>query len=245
MKNGKFLYIYVDQDEIIKEIETSAKDFPELIEYLLPIDQGKDFLALKEKWAHSYSYRAPYILTSEDGQLSSKEVIYVYYEKRKKTIKSISAIPQDYLDKNDNLIRGRAERTELTDGFMDKKPFHNYRIEEDKPLLQFIEYVVSLDDDLKDISLLRNSKIEFVTQDPWVRITYNRKRKEIEISRIGDLGVGELYFSKKHDVTTLYTCIKVEYEPKTSSFKNVVLPEEFDVYNLRDEQNRFSYEEIQ
>lgn len=244
MKNSKFLYIYTDQDKMIKEIATSIKDMSELNEYLIPINQGTEFLALKEKWNQSYGYRSPHILLSDDGKYYAKEIVYVYYEKRKNVIKSISSTTQDYLDNNSELLRGMAKRSSLTDSFMDKKPFHNYKVKVENSLLEFIENIVSLDDTLKDVSLLKDFKIEFVKQDSWVKIIYNRKRKEIEISRLNDLGIGELYFSKKNDSTILYTSIKVEYEPKKAKFRNIILPTEFDIYNLRDERNRFSYEEI-
>jgi len=90
----------------------------------------------------------------------------------------------------------------------------------------------------------KTHKINFISEDPWVELKYNRKKNEFIIIRNGELGVGELYFTKKNDRTILYNKLKIEYEPPKTKFENFVLPNEFDIYCLREEQNRFSYKEI-
>lgn len=245
MKNRKFLYIYTDQDEMIQEIKTSAKDKAELNEYLIPVDQGEEFLALKEKWNQAYGYKEPHILLSNDGQFCPQEVMYVYYEKKKNTIKSIGSATQEYLDKDKNLIQGKTKRTPLIDGFMDKKPFHNYKVKEGSPLLEFVEQDLNQEVEFKDMQLLKRSKIDFIEKGREIELRYDRKRKELLVHSVYKLPSSSiwLHFTKKNDRTVLYHSVNVKLEGETTLISNIDLPETFDVYSPLHNEHKFLYKE--
>jgi len=244
MKKRKLIYVYTNEMDIIQRIETSSIDVP-FNEYLIPEDQGSEFLELKEQWDLAYGHKPATILLLEDGKYKPKKIIYVYFHKKSFILKCISPVLLEEYDNDKELNQGIAEMSSLVDDFIaGKKNLIHYKVEQKDILVEFVEREIHQTIVFKEIDLLKASRISFIKYDSWVDIKYNRKKKEIIIYRKGELGIDGLYFTKKNDRTVLLLFLEVEYNPRYVEFKNVGLPKEFDIYCFKQEENRFSYKEI-
>lgn len=253
MKTRKFFYVYTDENTLIKNIELDKKEYPSLVEYQLPIDQGESFLNLKREW-DSGAYRKTYVLARGGERYMTfgyfpKGITYVYYEKKKKTIKCISPVLTDEYKDNKLITHGMVAFDSLVENFVSgEMSLTRYEIKETKPLLEFVKIDILQEIELSDIQLLKSYKINFVEEGREIELRYNRKRKELIIHCVYKLPISIifLHFTKKDDRTILYQSINGKFENNTILISEVDLPIDFDVYSSFDIEYKFLYmEEIE
>ncbi len=245
MKKRKILYIYTDKNDIIQRIETFSIDV-RFTEHLVPEDQESEFLELKKQWDLAYGYKPATILMSEDGIYKPKRIIHVYFYKETFVLKCISPVMLKEYDDNETLAHGIAEITSLINGFIaGKKNLAHYKVEQNGILLDFIERKIQQDVSFKEVSLLKNSKIDFIKRGREIELRYNRKKKELLIHCIDVLPMTSimLYFTKKHDRTVLYQSIEATLYKGTELIEDINLPKNFDVYSSLSTKYRFLYKE--
>lgn len=232
-----FIYIYTNEDNIIQEIHNQQIK-SKFIKNKVPInDILNDFMIEFNK----NNKKTTCMLRYTEGNFSISPVMVIYYFYDTLSIKAVSPSYNAEFDKDQDLRKGYLEITEDFRKTFPSVVLRKHRIKKEAPFLILEEKPVQQG---RNIHLLKNHKTIISNIDPHALLTYNRKKQELTITRLRELGLTNLFFTKKNDSTEFYCEIRTTYDKIKQKYKNIDLPQEYDIYIFRDEQLVFEIKEI-